>query len=105
MLLIAFSLSRWVTLSAVLLLAIGFTMILNNALTNGLIQTIVPDELRGRVMSAYTWVFVGLGPFGAMVAGSLASALGAPWAIALGAIVTLLYAVWTFARHPELRDV
>jgi MFS family permease len=103
LLLIAFSLSRWMALSAALLLGIGFTMILNNALTNGLIQTIVPDELRGRVMSAYTWVFVGLGPIGAMVAGSLASALGAPWSVGLGAVVTLLYAVWTFTRHPEMR--
>ncbi|HJR64219.1 MAG TPA: MFS transporter [Gemmatimonadaceae bacterium] len=105
LLLIAFSLSRWMALSAALLLAIGFTMILNNALTNGLIQTTVPDELRGRVMSAYTWVFVGLGPIGAMVAGSLASALGAPWAIALGAMVTLLYAAFTFTRYPELREL
>ncbi|HJU64556.1 MAG TPA: MFS transporter, partial [Gemmatimonadaceae bacterium] len=103
LLLVVFSLSRWIALSAALLLLIGFSMILNNALTNGLIQTIVPDELRGRVMSAYTWVFVGLGPIGSMVAGSLASAFGAPWAIAIGAAMTLLFAVWTYTRNPELQ--
>ncbi|MGH7720107.1 MAG: MFS transporter [Gemmatimonadaceae bacterium] len=104
-LLILFSFSRSIVLSAALLLLIGFTMILNNALTNGLLQTIVLDELRGRVMSAYTWVFVGLGPLGALVAGSLAKVVGAADAIALGAGVTLIYAVWMFARHPELEEL
>ena len=105
-LVIAFTLSRSVWLSTVLLLAVGSAMIVTNALANGLLQTLVPDALRGRVMAAYVWVFVGVGPFlGPNLAGALAKRVGAPHAIALTAAVTLAYAAWTFWRHPEIRDL
>ena len=102
LLLIAFSLSRSLHLSAALLLGVGFTMILTNALTNTLLQTIVPDALRGRVMAAYAFVFVGMGPFGALFAGSVARLLGAPAAVGVGAAITLVYAVWAFSRNPNI---
>ena len=102
-LLIAFSLSRSLPLSAVLLVAVGAAMILNNALSNSLLQSIAPDALRGRVMSAYTWVFVGLGPVGSFLAGTLARLIGAAGAVSVGATVMLLYAMWAFGRHPEIR--
>jgi MFS family permease len=103
-LLIAFSFSRSLAVSALLLLGIGCTMIVNNALANGLLQTIVPDELRGRVMAAYAWVFVGLGPVvGPFLAGALADRIGAATTIGVSAGVTLVYVVWVFVRHPELR--
>jgi len=76
-LLIAFSFSRNIWLSVAILFATGLTMILNNALANGLLQTITPDGLRGRVMSAYAFVFVGMAPVGSVLSGSVASALGA----------------------------
>jgi MFS family permease len=101
--LIAFSLSRTLWLSAALLLAVGFTMIINNALANGILQTLAPDELRGRVMAAYAFVFVGMGPIGSLLSGALASALGAPWAVAIGATVMLLFALWVFETRPEVR--
>src|SRR5881409_671485 len=63
-LLVAFALSRAYTLSVVLLAVTGGTMIVNNALANATIQTIVPDQLRGRVMGFYSFVFVGLAPLG-----------------------------------------
>jgi MFS family permease len=103
--LVTFSLSRTLWLSAALLLAVGFTMILNNALANGLLQTISPDELRGRVMSAYAFVFVGMGPIGSLLAGSVAGLIGAPGAIAVGAVVTFLFALWVFGRRWELRQL
>jgi MFS family permease len=103
--LIAFALSRWVWLSAALLLVIGFSMIVTNALSNALLQSLAPDELRGRVMAAYAWVFVGLGPVGSFLAGAVARAVGAPAAIALGAAVTLLYAAWAFERRTEIRKL
>ncbi len=103
-LLIVFAFSRSLAVSALLLLGIGCTMIVNNALANGLLQTIVPDELRGRVMAAYAWVFVGLGPVvGPFVAGALADRIGAATTIGVTAGVTLAYVVWVFIRHPELR--
>ena len=89
-LLIAFSFSRSIWLSAAILFFTGMTMILNNALANGLLQTITPDNLRGRVMSAYAFVFVGMAPIGSLLSGSVASALGAPAAIGIGAGVLLL---------------
>ncbi len=102
-LLIAFALSRWLPLAAALLVAIGFAMILTNALSNAILQTIVPDELRGRVMSAYSWVFIGLGPVGSLLSGFGARIIGAPLTIAAGAAVTLLCAAWVFGRYPEMR--
>ena len=98
-----FAASRSFTLSLVVLALAGCAMILNNALTNTLLQTLVPDELRGRVMGFYSFVFVGLAPLGALQAGVLAEHFGAPWAVATGGIVTALamgIAAW---RVPELR--
>lgn len=103
-LLVVFSFTRSLALSAALLLGVGFSMILSNALANALLQTMVPDELRGRVMAAYAWLFVGVGPvLGPFIAGALADQIGAAPTIALSAAVPLLYAAWAFGRRPELR--
>jgi MFS family permease len=103
-LVLAFSLSRSLALSLVLLLFVGFTMVLTNAISNGLLQTLVPDALRGRVMAAYAWVFVGVGPvLGPYLVGGLANRIGTPQAIGASAAVTLLYGMWAFARYPVLR--
>jgi MFS family permease len=101
--LVAFSLSRSLWLSALILVFVGLTMILNNALANTLLQTIAPDELRGRVMSAYAFVFVGMGPIGALLSGGVADLVGAPAAIAIGAAVLMLFAAWVFGKRAELR--
>lgn len=103
-LLLLFSLSRSMVLSTALLLGVGFTMIVTNALANAMLQSNVPDGLRGRVMSAYVWVFVGLGPVvGPFLAGAAAERIGAPSAIGIGAVVMLAYSAWAFWRRPELR--
>ncbi|HEX6535570.1 MAG TPA: MFS transporter [Gemmatimonadaceae bacterium] len=103
--LVLFSLSRSLWLSSVLLLAVGLTMIVNNALANGLLQTIAPDELRGRVMAAYAFVFVGMGPIGSLLAGGVADVVGAPAAIAIGAAVMLLFVWWMLGRRRELHHL
>ena len=90
--------------AAAILLAVGFMMLLNGALANGLLQSIVPDELRGRIVSAYVFVYVGMAPIGAFLAGIVADALNVQWAIGGGAAVMLLYALWSFRRHPELQS-
>lgn len=101
-LLILFSLVRTPVLAYPALLATGFAMILNNALANGILQSIVPDAMRGRLMAAYSIAVVGLSQVvGALLAGSIASAFGAPLAIGGTAAVMLGYTVWMFARHPE----
>lgn len=103
-LVLAFSLSRSLPLSLALLVFVGFTMVLTNAISNGMLQTLVPDALRGRVMAAYAWVFVGVGPvLGPYMVGGLANRIGTPQAIGASAAVTLAYGVWAFTRYPVLR--
>src|SRR5438034_20242 len=74
--LIAFSYSRWFWLSALLLLPIGFSMMVGMASSNTLLQVMVPDHLRGRVMAVYSMMFMGMAPFGALLAGGLAGRWG-----------------------------
>ena len=104
-LLVALALSRSVWLAAVLMVAVGFTMILNNALANTLLQSIVPDALRGRVMAAYALVFIGFSPIGHLLFGMVASGFGVPWAIGSGAVMMLAYSAWAFSRYPEIRSL
>jgi hypothetical protein len=82
---VAFSLSRTFPLSLALLAAAGFTLIPFTASANALLQSIVPDELRGRVMGVYVFMFLGMSPLGSLLAGGLAGALGASTAIAITA--------------------
>jgi MFS family permease len=104
-LLAAFALSRSFPLSLALLAAMGFTMILNNATTNALLQTVVPDALRGRVMSVYVFMFLGVAPLGSLQAGALARWIGAPDALAAGAVTFLALVLYVSLRVPELRRV
>ncbi|HUF28136.1 MAG TPA: MFS transporter [Gemmatimonadaceae bacterium] len=100
---VVFSLVSHPTAAAALLLLAGYAMITTNALTNGLLQSIVPDDLRGRVMAAYTFVFVGLSPLGSLLGGAVASAAGVRWAIGGGGAIMLAFAAWAFWRYPEIR--
>ncbi|HEU4993305.1 MAG TPA: MFS transporter [Gemmatimonadaceae bacterium] len=85
-----------------LLLLAGIAMIVNGAVSNSMLQHSVPDALRGRLMAAYSFVVVGLAQtVGSFVAGAVARALGVQWAIALGAIIMLGYALYAF-RQPGL---
>ena len=102
-LLLAFALSRVYLLSVALLALTGVMMIVNNALTNTTLQTVVPDYLRGRVMGFYAFVFVGMAPLGAFQMGTVAERLGAPWAVAAGGFACLLTVGLAAWRVPELR--
>lgn len=102
-LLIVIALTPVAAVSAALLLLAGLGMILNTALANGIIQSIVPDALRGRVMAAYVMVYVGFSPFGSFVGGALARAAGVEWAIGGGGAVMLLYSAWALSRNPQVR--
>ena len=87
--LILFSQSRSFRLSAILLIPIGFSMMLQMASSNTLVQAMVPDALRGRVMAVYSMMFMGMAPIGALLAGSLAERLGAPLTVALGGAICI----------------
>jgi MFS family permease len=97
----AFSTSFW--LSAALLLPAGYSMMLQMACSNTLIQTMVPDQLRGRVMSLYSMMFMGMAPFGAFFGGALAHRFGAPITVAVGGVACVLGAIWFGRALPDLR--
>ena len=98
-----FASSRVFGLALAFLALVGAAMIVNNALTNTLLQTLVPDHLRGRVMGFYSFMFVGMAPLGAFQAGVFAERLGTPVAIAGGGIVSALAVLIAGWRVPELR--
>ena len=101
--LMLFAFSRWFWFSVAVLVPTGLCMMLQMACTNTLIQSMVPDRLRGRVMAVYSMMFMGMAPFGALFAGVVAGHLGAPLTVGLGAVGCLLGAA-VFARHlPGLR--
>jgi MFS family permease len=102
---ILFSLMRTVHLAAVVLLFLGLTMLINGALANGILQSVVPDELRGRVMATYVFVYVGFTPIGSFIAGLMARFVGVEWAIFAGGVVMLAYSLWAFSKYPEIRAV
>jgi MFS family permease len=85
------------------LLFCGFFMMMQMAASNTLLQMLTPDELRGRVMAAYSMMFMGVAPFGALGAGAAADRLGAPLAVAFGGVAALAGGIVFAARLPELR--
>lgn len=102
--LVAFSLSRFLWLSLFLMLLSGFGMMGQMASSNTVLQTIVDDDKRGRVMSFYAMAFLDMALFGSLLAGGLAGKIGAPMTIMLGGIACILDAM-TFARKlPSLRE-
>jgi len=92
-LLLIFSFSRSFALSLALLAGVGFCIVANNATGNTIIQSYVPDHLRGRLMSVWSLVLVGLAPFGSFFAGSLAASTNAPLTIRVGALICLIAAI------------
>ncbi|HKV72518.1 MAG TPA: MFS transporter [Gemmatimonadales bacterium] len=99
-----FALSPWFSVSLGLLALTGCAMIVATALTNTLIQTLVPDELRGRVMGFYAFMFVGMAPLGAFQAGWLSEQIGAPHATAVGGLICLAAMLISWWKVPALRE-
>ena len=102
--LIAFSFSRYLWLSAPLVVVAGFGMMVQMASSNTIIQTIVDEDKRGRVMSLYTMAFMGVAPFGSLLAGSLASKIGPQHTVMLGGAAVILGSVTFASRLPKLRQ-
>jgi len=101
--LVLFALSRNFWISTLLLLPVGFTMMVQMASSNTLIQSMVPDQLRGRVMAVYSMMFMGMSPVGALLAGLLAHRLGAPLTVAAGGVVCIAGALVFRSRLPRIR--
>jgi MFS family permease len=82
---------------------VGFAMMVEMAARNTALQMMVPDHLRGRIMSLYSMMFLGVVPFGALLAGALAAGIGAPATIALGGAVCVVVSLFFGLRLPYLR--
>jgi len=98
-------LSRSFPLTLAALLVLGGALMVQNAATNTLLQTAVPDKLRGRVMGLYNVTFNGMMPFGSLQTGIVADAFGAPVALAVGGVICLVRALWLTLRAPHLREL
>ena len=101
--LLALAASTALWFSILVLLAVGYGMITAMAGCNTLLQSLVPDHLRGRVMSLYTLFFLGMAPIGSLMAGALAAHLGTPLTIAAGGIGAILGAILFWRALPGIR--
>ena len=101
--LILFSFSRSFWVSAALLVPVGFSMMIQMSSSNTLVQAMVPDELRGRIMAVYSMMFMGMAPIGALLAGLLAGLVGAPATVALGGTICIAGSIFFGLRLPKLR--
>lgn len=99
----AYFLPQFFWLATAALVPVGFCMMLQMAASNTLIQAMVPDQLRGRVMSVYSMMFMGMAPLGAFFGGALAERLGAPLTVTVGAVACLAGSVLFGVRLPKLR--
>jgi MFS family permease len=101
--LVAFSFSHSYHLSLALMLITGIGQMIQLAGCNTILQTIVDDDKRGRIMSLYSMAFMGMTPIGSLIAGSLAGQIGAGWTVCLSGIVCIAGAAVFALQLPELR--
>jgi MFS family permease len=101
--LIAFAFSRSFWIAAAALIPVGFAMMTQMGASNTLVQTMTPDHLRGRVMSVYSMMFMGMAPVGALLAGVVAERFGAPFTVAVGGVIAIAGSIAFWLRLPALR--
>jgi MFS family permease len=103
--LVAFGLSRSFALSFAVMIPAGFGFMIQMASSNTVIQTLVREEMRGRVMAFYAMAFIGMMPFGSLLAGAVATRIGAPWTVVWGGVICIVGAIYFGSRVPELREI
>jgi predicted MFS family arabinose efflux permease len=101
--LMLFGLSRRLSLSLPVLFLTGLTTVMQTAASNTLLQTLSPDDMRGRVMSLFSMMFLGMAPFGAFFAGAAAQHIGAPATVVVGGGICIVAALYFARRLPALR--
>ena len=102
--LVGVGLSKWLPLSLLLMFTMGVGFMVHLAASNTLIQTLVREEMRGRVMALYLTAFMGTATFGSLLAGAIAGVIGAPWTLVGGGLVCLGGAVVFWFKLPRLRE-
>jgi MFS family permease len=103
--LVGFSLSTNVRLSLFFLFALGFGIVCSVAVTNTLLQKLVTDEMRGRVMSMFMLSFIGAMPIGNLIAGVASHRFGVPHTLAAGGVIIALFVITLTLRSPQLREL
>jgi MFS family permease len=101
--LICFGFSHFLWLSMLMMLVTGFGMMQGMTASNTIVQTLVDENVRGRVMSYYTMAFVGMAPFGSLLAGALAHAIGAPSTVIVSGVACILGSIWFTTRLKAIR--
>ena len=101
--LVGFGFSNMLWLSLLLMLVTGFGMMQGMTASNTIIQTLVPEDKRGRVMSYYTVAFVGMAPFGSLTAGGLGHAIGAPRTVIISGVACIAGSLWFWSRIKLIR--
>ncbi len=102
---VSFTFSTSYHLSLFLLVFVGWGMVTQNASINSLLQTMVADSMRGRIMSLYTMTFLGMMPLGSLLAGFEATYLGAPWALRIGGVVVAIILVSLYRTRRDIFDL
>ncbi len=103
--LVFFSLSRELWLSLLLMLVSGFGMMVFMASCNTVVQTVVDDDKRGRIMSLYTMAFMGMVPIGSLFAGALANRIGAPGTVLIGGIASFIFSLIFAGKVKMLMEI
>jgi MFS family permease len=103
--LIGFSLSTNVVVSVIFLFALGFAIVCSVAVTNTLLQKLVMDEMRGRVLSLFMLSFIGAMPIGNLIAGAASQRFGAPRTLAVGGLIIIVFVAMVTWRNPRLREL
>ena len=101
--LVIFAFSRNFIFSMIILVPVGFTLMTQMACANTLIQSMVPDRLRGRMMALYSMMFMGMAPLGGLFGGVVADWIGAPWAVAIGGMACVGAAGIFYLKLPAIR--
>ncbi|MSO30264.1 MAG: MFS transporter [Acidobacteria bacterium] len=101
--LMGFAVSQWLWLSLLFMVVVGVGMMVQMGATNTVIQTIVDDEKRGRVMSFYTMAFLGTAPLGSLLAGAISARIGAAQTVLVSGVLCLAAAVWFAQELPAIR--
>src|ERR1700744_971860 len=101
--LVCFAISRLMWLSMTLMVVVGFGMMQGMTASNTIIQTLVPEDKRGRVMGDYTAAFVAMAPIGSLLAGSMAHWIGAPRTVMVTGTCCIAGAAWFWTRMKPLR--
>nr|MDQ3806051.1 MFS transporter [Acidobacteriota bacterium] len=104
LLLVGFGLAGRPALALPLLFAVGCSTVCFYAVGNTLLQQLISDRMRGRVMSMWILTFIGSMPFGSLLAGAAAKSYGAPATLASCGLVIALFVLWVAVRHPRLRE-